>query len=190
MKNKKVFFILIIIIIILGLVGYFVYKKIEENKNADELIEYIPEEEITIEQLRQTIVSIYFNQKDTNTLIPEARTIDVKELTKDPYNTLLNLLIKGPTSEKLEAVIPEGTKVNKVELKNGILNVDLSKEFIENHKGGAEAENRTIYAIVNTLTGLNEVEAVKILIDGNEDSGFKDNLVKFKEPFVKQAETT
>jgi len=187
MKNKKVIVLLVLVILILGVVGYFVFGEVQEQV---EITEYIPEEEIDIVGMRQTIVSLYFNQKDTNTLVPEARNIDVKELTKDPYNTLVNLLIEGPKNERLEKVIPEGTKVNKIEMKNGILNIDLSKEFIENHKGGAEAESRTIYAIVNTLSQLNEVEAVKILIDGSEDSSFKDNAIKLKEPFVKQDDIT
>ena len=190
MKSKKIIIILLVIIFILGLVGYFIYQKIVESKKQEEIVEYIPEEEITLEQLRQTIVSLYFNQKDTNTLVPEARTIDVKKLAKDPYYTLMNLLIEGPKSEKLEKIIPEGTKINKIELKNGILNIDLSKEFIENHKGGVENESRTIYGIVNTLTELNEIEAVKILIDGKQDSSFKDNLVSFKDPFVRQDSIT
>lgn len=190
MKNKKIYMCFITIIIILTAIVGIIYFKINNKEKEKEITEYIPEEEITLEQMRQTIVSVYFNQKDTNTLIPEARTIDVKELAKDPYNTLLNLLLSGPNNEKLESTIPEGTRVNKVELKNGVLNIDLSKEFIDNHKGGAEAESRSIYSIVNTLTSLNEVEAVKILIEGKEDAGFKDNLITFKEAFAKQLETT
>lgn len=190
MKNKKILIALIIVIIILGLIGWCVYQKIRENKQENEITEYIPEEEIDVAGLRQTVVSLYFNQKDTNTLIPEARRVDVKELTKDPYNTLMNLLLEGPKNEGLEKVIPEGTKINKIEIKNGTIYLDLSKEFIENHKGGAEAESRTVYSIVNTLTGLNEVEAVKILIDGNSEACFKDNLINFKDPFVKQENAT
>lgn len=190
MKNKKIFIVLIIIIIILGVIGYFIYQKIEENKQQNQITEYIPEEEIDIASLRQTLVSLYFNQKDTNTLVPEARNIDVKELLKDPYTMLMQLLIEGPKNERLEKVIPDGTKINKIELKNNILYVDLSNEFIENHKGGAEAESRTVYSIVNTLTQLNEVEAVKILIDGKEDASFKDNAISLKEAFVKEDSTT
>ena len=111
MKNKRIVAILMLIIIILGVIGYFIFGKIQENKEQEQMTEYIPEEEIDIVGMRQTIVSLYFNQKDTNTLVPEARNIDVKELTKDPYNTLMKLLIEGPKSERLEQVIPEGTKV-------------------------------------------------------------------------------
>lgn len=189
MKNKRILIILILIIV-LGVAGYLIYRKTQENGQENEITEYVPEEEITVSGLRQTLVSLYFNQKDTNTLIPEARSIDVKELSKDPYNTLMKLLLEGPKNEKLEKVIPEGTKINKIELKNNTIYLDLSKEFIENHTGGAEAESRTVYSIVNTLTQLNEVEAVKILIDGKEDACFKDNFINLKDPFVKQNEAT
>lgn len=121
MKNKKILVILIIIIIILGLVGYFINAQIKKNKEQNKITEYVPEEEITLEQLRQTTVSLYFKQKNTNTLVPEPRKIDVKELTKIPYETLMKLLLEGPKSEKLEKVIPEGTKLNKIELKKGII---------------------------------------------------------------------
>lgn len=69
-------------------------------------MEYTPEEEIDVAGLRQTVVSLYFNQKDTNTLIPEARRVDVKDLTKNPYEMLTKLLIDGPKNEGLEKVIP------------------------------------------------------------------------------------
>lgn len=102
----------------------------------------------------------------------------------------MNLLIEGPKSEKLEKTIPEGTKVNKIELKKKVLWIDLSKEFIENHKQGAEAESRTIYSILNTMTQLNEVESVKFVIDGKEDSAFSDNAIKLKDAFVPKEDIT
>ena len=66
------------------------------------------------------------------------------------------------------------------------MQIDLSKEFIDNHKEGIEAESRTIYSIVNTVSCLNEVEAVKIIIDGKEDACFKDNKLNLKDPFVRE----
>lgn len=183
MKNKKIIMIIGIIIIVLGGCCYYIYHKIEQ-KEENQILEYTPQEEITQEQLRQTIVSLYFNSKDTGTLVPEARSIDVKEITKEPYLTLVNLLIEGPKNEKLEKVIPEGTKVNKIELKNNMVCIDFSKEFVDNHVGGVEQESRTIYAIVNTLTQLNEVDSVKIIIEGKENQAFKDKAIQFTEAFV------
>ena len=76
-------------------------------------------------------------------------------------------------------------KENKAELKNDIVYLDLSKEFVDNHVGGEKEESTTIYSIVNTLTELTEVNGVKILIDGKEDGEFKDGKIKFTNPFVK-----
>lgn len=133
---------------------------------------------------------MYFTSKDTNTLVPEARNIDVKELTKEPYQVLMNLLIEGPKNEKLETTIPEGTKINKIERKENVLWIDLSKEFIENQKNDAKAQSQTVYSIVNTMTQLNEIEAVKIIINGEENNRFPNNGISLKDVFMPKEETT
>lgn len=181
--NKKVF-IIIAIILIVCIIGLGAYLLICNNREPQEN-EIQPEEEISDEQMRQTIVTLYFQNKETKELMPEGRMIDSKELLSDPYTTLLELLIEGPKSEKLQSVIPNGTRVVKTELKGDMVYVDLSKEFIDNHEGGQEAENITVYAIVSTLTELNEVNSVKILINGRENQAFKDNKINFKDAFVR-----
>ena len=168
--------------------GCFIYSRVEVSKTDVELTEYTPQAEITGEQMRQTMIALYFKNKDTGTLVPEARNIDVKELTKEPYQTLINLLMEGPKGEKLEKTIPEGTKVNKIERKGNVLWIDFSKEFIDNHKNGAEAESHTVYSIVNTMTQLNEVSSVRIVVDGKEDCAFSDNALSLKDIFVPKEE--
>lgn len=185
-KSKKI----IIVLLILGIIaigGYLIYNKTQnkEIENNIQIYEYTPQEEITEEELRKTIISLYFNNKETNTLMPEARLIDVKILAKNPYEEIVNLLIKGPKSEKLEKVIPEGTILNEAKIIGNVVYLDFSKEFIENHPGGTEEESKTIYSIVNTLLELNEVNSVKILIDGEENQCFKDGAINFNNNFVK-----
>ena len=128
--------------------------------------------------------SLYFYNNETKELISEGRLIDARDLLENPYQKLMELLIKGPENQSLSKTIPDGTKINKVELKGDILYVDLSNEFIENHPGGEEQECASVYSIVDTMTNLTEVNAVKILIDGKENMAFKDNLIKFDDPFV------
>ena len=180
--NKKIIVIIIAIAIIIGIgVWYFVFY----NKNTEVATnEIVPQEEISEEQMRQTIVSLYFYNENTQSLTSEGRLIDVKELIDNPYEKLMELLIQGPQNDNLVTTIPEGTKVNKAEVKGDILYLDLSKEFIENHSGGEEEESRTIYSIVNTMTNLTEVDAVKILINGEENKAFSDGKIKFDDPFV------
>ena len=180
--NKKIVILIIIILILLG-VGVWYFLVYQKNNQLTEN-EIIPEEEISEEQMRQTIVSLYFYNENTKSLVSEGRLIDAKELINEPYKKLMEFLINGPQNNNLTKTIPDGTKINKAELKGNILYLDLSKEFIENHVGGEEKESITIYSIVNTMTRLTEVDAVKILIDGEENKAFKDNKIKFDDPFV------
>lgn len=180
--NKKIIIALIIFVILIGVgVWYFFF---HNTTNKSEINEIIPEEEISEEQMRQTIVSLYFYNENTNSLVPEGRLIDVKELIEKPYNKLVELLIQGPNNEELSKTIPEGTRINKIELKGDTLYIDFSKEFINNHEGGEDKEKATIYSLVNTMTNLTEVNSIKILIDGEENKAFKDNKIKFDDPFV------
>ena len=180
--NKKIIAIIIVIAIIIGIGVWYFFFHAKNSENAAN--EIIPEEEISEEQMRQTIVSLYFYNSEINSLVPEGRLIDAKELIENPYNKLIELLMQGPNNAELSKTIPEGTKVNKIELKGDILYIDFSKEFIDNHEGGEDKEKATIYSIVNTMTNLTEVNSVKILIDGEENKAFNDNKIKFNEPFV------
>lgn len=180
--SKKIILSIIIVLILVG-VGIWYFFFYNQNTQSKEN-QIIPEEEISEDQMRQTIVSLYFYNNDTKSLASEGRLIDVKELLENPYKRLMELLTEGPQNTNLSKTIPDGTKVNKAEIKGDILYLDLSKEFIENHAGGEEAESATIYSIVNTMTNLTEVNAVKMLIDGEENKSFKDNKIKFDDPFV------
>ena len=180
--SKKIILSIIIVLILVG-VGIWYFFFYNQNTQSEEN-QIIPEEEISEDQMRQTIVSLYFYNNDTKSLASEGRLIDVKELLENPYKRLMELLTEVPQNTNLSKTIPDGTKVNKAEIKGDILYLDLSKEFIENHAGGEEAESATIYSIVNTMTNLTEVNAVKMLIDGEENKSFKDNKIKFDDPFV------
>lgn len=173
--NKKLIFKVILIIAIISIVAILIIlnfsTEIVENVENKAVIE--PEQEISEEQMRQTGVSLYFEDKQSLELVKSEIKVDAKDLIDNPYMYIVNLLIKGPTDSNMQNPIPEGTKVNKVELKGDCAIVDLSKEFL-NSNG-----MNSIYSIVNSLTELKEVNSVKILIDGET----KDNM---KEAFVRK----
>ena len=175
MKNKKIVIIFSILLIVILIGGYFAiqWARDKQQKNTD-VEEYIPQEEITEEQLRQTIVSLYFQSKETKELAPEARLIDIKEILNNPCDKLVNLLIEGPKSEKGERLIPENTKLNKSYMENDCIILDFSAEFLNYDKSDEKIKNNIINSIVNTLTQLTEVNNVKILVDGNENEEFKE----------------
>ncbi len=175
MKNKKIMIIFTILLIILLVGGYFAIQYIKDKKEKSITVEeYTPQEEISEEQLRQTIVSLYFPSKETKELVPEARLVDIKEIINDPYDKLVSLLIEGPKSEKEEKIIPNNTKLNKSYMEDDCVTLDFSTEFLNYDKSDEKAKTNMIYSIVNTLTQLTEVNKVKFLIDGNENEELKE----------------
>jgi len=186
MKIKKSYFIAILLIFILIACSlFFLFKNKFNFKSDNEFDEYIPQEEFSDDNLRKTIICLYFKNIETNSLIAEAKCIDAINLYENPYSYLISLLIAGPESEKLESAIPEGTKINACYIEGNTVLVDLSKEFIDNAPSGIEEESMAVYSIVNTLTELNEVSSVKFLIDSEENQSFKDGKVNFKNVFYK-----
>ena len=184
MKNKKILFVvgiaLACIILIFLIIKYF-------TKNTEEIItEITPGEEMTEIQERQTIISLYYINIETNTLVPEARVIDVKDLLENPYKTLLENLMLESKNERLKSSIPEGTKINNAILNGDTVELDLSKEFVENLEKNEDKINLSIYSIVNTLTELNEVNYVKISIDGNSNYTFEGTDISLSNSFTRQ----
>ena len=170
MKNKKILIIFVCLFLIVLIGGYFAINYVK-NKNEETIVEeYVPEEEITEEQLRQTIVSLYFLDTQTNELVPEARLIDIKEMMTVPYEKLVNLLIEGPKNEKNKKIIPDNTKLLRNYLEGDCLVLDFSQEFLNYDK--EKGKENLVNSIVNTLTELSEINKVKILIDGKENQEF------------------
>lgn len=187
-KNKKTIILIVVLLIFIGFIIFLVmnHKEPEVNNNDANFTEYTPQEEISNTQLRQTLVTLYFKNKETGDITPEARMIDSKILLNNPYNELINLLMEGPKNESLEKLIPQGAKLNNVNIQKGIVYIDFSEEFTNVENLGAEEESKIIYSIVNTLTELTEVSGVKILINGEENKEFSDKGLKFNEVFVRK----
>ena len=177
--NRKTLIIIIVLVIAIAITGILLWSN--RSKNTEENV-IQPQEEITDEQMRTALVTLYYMNKETKELTPEGKMIDVKKLLTDPYETLINLLIEQPKNEKLQSAIPNGTKVLGAELKGDVVYLDLSNEFIENN---SVEEKTIINAIANTLTELNEVNGVKILINGQENKEFKGGKVNFKDTFTR-----
>lgn len=178
--NKKVL-IIISIILILFLIIFFFFKN-NLVQTEEKIEEYVPEQEISDEQLRETTITLYFENIENNILNPEARKIDANKLINNPYEYLINLLIEGPKNEKLKNIIPEGTKLNSVNLNGEILEINFSEEFTNANIEKVDEEN-IINEILYTVTQLNEVNGIKILINGEENKSFSDNKINFENVF-------
>lgn len=168
MKIEKKYIIIIgVLVIIIAIILWFYFNKETEVTKITQ--EIIPEQEITDEQLRNTIVTLFFINNKTGELDMDSKLIDVKKLINNPYEELINLWLLGSNNENLKNNCSKNVKLNAVKLEDNCLIVDLSKEFIDEYKGDEKEVPKTIYGLVNTLTELTEVDCVKITINGEEN---------------------
>jgi hypothetical protein len=84
------------------------------------------------------------------------------------------LLLAGPTSDErsagLSSAIPTDTRLRSIDLADGVLTIDLSKEFVAN--ADAPAMRRRLAQLVFTLTQFESVGSVRVRIDGQPTATF------------------
>lgn len=169
-KNKNL--IIIISVIIVCLILGSIFMNYQKNEDTDSLIEYTPEEEISDEQMRNTIVSLYFLDSSSNSIKSEGRLIDSIELVKNPYKTLIQLLIDGPKTDGLLSVIPENTQIIDAYIENSNVTLNFSTEILS-YSDDTQKYN-IINSILSTLSELNEVNSFNIIINGEFNENFSD----------------
>lgn len=172
MKNKKILLLLIfVLIIILGALFVVVKNFVVKNSEENSFSEYTPEEEISSNQMRETIVTLFFIDSNNN-LKSEGRLIDSALLLQNPYKELVSLLLSAPKSNNLISPFPENTQILDASIKNGCVTLDFSNELL-NYKDDNQKYN-IINSLLNTLTCLNEVNSFKILVNNQPSENFSD----------------
>lgn len=131
----------------------------EKGLNIKEDIEYVDNNVKTHE--------IYLVNKDnyvarTNVIVNEEETIK-------KVKTMLEYLIMGGKKESnipngFRGIIPSGTEVLSVDIKDGLLKINFSKELLEIDEA---LEEKMIEAIVYSLTSIDEVKEILIYVEGN-----------------------
>lgn len=131
----------------------------EKGLNIKENIEYVDNNVKTHE--------IYLVNKDnyvarTNVIVNEEETIK-------KVKTMLEYLIMGGKKESnipngFRGIIPSGTEVLSVDIKDGLLKINFSKELLEIDEA---LEEKMIEAIVYSLTSIDEVKEILIYVEGN-----------------------
>lgn len=116
--------------------------------------------------------TLYFADEERQKLLAEQRELELSMTDTLPM-AVMQALIEGPAKEDHRPLMPNGTRVNDISVEDGICYVDLSSEFQINHEGTEILEMLTIYSVVDSLSNVNGIEAVQILIDGQRVDTFK-----------------
>jgi germination protein M len=127
----------------------------------------------------KTTLKLYFANSDATALKAEERQVETRN-SLSMEKTIITELLKGPVSKELVAVIPSETKLLNLETNNGVCFVNFSSEFVTKFTGGTNTGMLIVYSIVNSLTELDDVDSVQILIEGKTGVEFGDFV--FDEP--------
>ena len=179
MKNKKIFFLLILVLIIILVSLFFIVKNFNGSATKnDNFSEYTPEEEISSKQMRETIVTLFFVDSNNN-LKSEGKLIDSAELLNNPYQKLVELLLSGPSSADLKSAFPENTQILGSSIDKNCVTLNFSEEIL-NFTEDVQKFN-IINSVLNTLTGLNEVNSVRFLVNNEVCEAFGEEYAVKKE---------
>lgn len=112
------------------------------------------------------LVRLYFADAQSRFLIEEQRSAPFdKDLSLPDY--ILHGLIEGPQSENLRPTIPKGTVLLDVSVVDRVCLVYFSAEFLQNRPRNELDERMTVFSVVNSLTQLEDVDSVEILVEGS-----------------------
>lgn len=115
-------------------------------------------------------VVLYFSDDQAMYLVPENREVEVKD-KKDlsaVARVIAEELVKGPQNKDLVRTIPPEARVLGVKIQQDTALVDFSEEISTKHWGGSTGETMTISSIVNSITELEGIDKVQILIAGQK----------------------
>jgi len=135
--------------------------------------------------MQTALLGMYFSDRQGTGLVkvPVEITYDA---TIPMEQLAMEQLMKGPDSiegtvkKGLLKTVPEGTKINKISVKENTCYLDLSSDFME--KRSDISDEVAIYSVVNTLVELPSINKVQFSIDGKQMLLF-DDRVSFGEPF-------
>jgi germination protein M len=110
-------------------------------------------------------MTIYFATKDASNLIGEKYVVPKNS---HPAQTAMELLITGTKDPALVPVVPTGTKLRNISVKDHIAYVDFNDSLVKNNRGGSASEILLVGSIVNTLTEFHDIQKVQIMVEGKK----------------------
>ena len=151
--KKKYFFLLCLPLVIAGSILSVVLL----NNKANEGLEH----EFVIDISDKNYRKVYL-MDENKFLIPLSIDVSGKDYLVDEIYTVVSNL-RDLEVEGFTSVIAKDVKINKIELENGILNIDFSSEFLAYQ---SELEEKIIESLTWSVLDFNEVKGLTISVDG------------------------
>lgn len=119
----------------------------------------------------EQVIMVYFPNQNRDMLNPEERKVFLKadDLAE---KVALQSLMSGPQNADRSAIIPNGVILHSVYTEGGVCYVNFSKQFVDNHPKILSTERMILKSIVWTLTSIDYIDKVQILVEGQKQLGF------------------
>ena len=124
---------------------------------------FVENEGVLFNSYEKAELTLYFAAEDGKSLVETKQSV-VYSSNLAVDRLVVDKLIEGPQSVGAYATINPDTAVNVVTTLDGVCYVDLGNEFL--NKITNVTDEVMIYSIVDSLTALNGINKVQILIDG------------------------
>ncbi len=138
--------------------------------------EYTPVSSITLSDAEAASlngsvkVKLYYRTQEGSRISSEVKLLqftDEYKKTDVLASKMIEMLIAGPSNPALVRTLPEGTALNSVHIKGGVIYVDLNEAFAKAVSEDPRA-NLTAYSIADTLTEFKNITEVAVTSGGNK----------------------
>lgn len=124
---------------------------------------------------------LYFASTDGKALVESERTV-LNDSSMAMEKLVMKLLIEGPPDSSARAVLPDTVSILDISIRSGTCYVNFDSSFLTDTMD--LKPEIIIYSIVNSLSELNEISQVQILVNGSSNVKFMDQI-SLEEPFTK-----
>lgn len=114
---------------------------------------------------KTTTLTLFFSDADRRYLVAEERTVPYLEEEEQP-DYVIRALLKGPQTAGLVSLLPAGTSLLDINVKDETCKVDFSPEFYANRPTDERGGQLVLLSITNTLCELPEISRVEFYVEG------------------------
>jgi spore germination protein GerM len=133
-------------------------------------------------------IPIYYTKVDGKTLAAMRVSMRPRQPDESAAERLHNVVLyaavqalAGPPNDVQAIRFPLGTRVLDASVNGSTATLDLSKD-LERQAGGTFGENGEFKALVYTMTGIEGIDAVQILVEGNRLATLPGGNVELDQP--------
>ena len=111
-------------------------------------------------------VAVYFVDSQMLRLVGVQTQIEKNDVNSQAKEVIQTLIEGHDDNKKIRRVLPKIKNGMTVKVFEGIAYVDIKEKMLEKQERGRDIENLAIYSIVNSLTEIDGIKAVRFTIDG------------------------